>query len=138
MLFFVTSANILLSKVQKDVKLNIIKMETAIAFIALFATVFGIMYVFYTTRHKERLALIEKGADASLFNTGKEGQSFINWSKLTLKIGMLGIGIALGIIAGMVFDQLDVFDPEPMYTAMVFLFGGLSLVAFYIIDRKSK
>jgi hypothetical protein len=113
-------------------------METAIAFIALFATVFGIMYVFYTTRHKERLALIEKGADASLFNTGKEGQPFINWSKLTLKIGMLGIGIALGIIAGMVFDQLDVFDPEPMYTSMVFLFGGLSLVAFYIIDRKSK
>ena len=49
-------------------------METLIAFIALFATVFGIMYVHYTTRNKERMALIEKGADASLFNTGKEGK----------------------------------------------------------------
>ena len=45
---------------------------TAITFIALFAAIFGIMYVYYTTRHKERMALIEKGADASLFNTGKE------------------------------------------------------------------
>ena len=49
-------------------------MGTLVAFIALFATVFGIMYVFYTTRNKERLALIDKGADASLFNTGKDGQ----------------------------------------------------------------
>ncbi len=51
-------------------------METAIVFIAIIAAIFGIMYLFYSTRHKERLALIEKGADASLFNTGKEGAKF--------------------------------------------------------------
>ena len=64
-------------------------MEGLIGFIAFFAMVFGIAYVYYTTRNKERMALIEKGADASLFNTGKEGQnSLFNWNKLTLKIGM--------------------------------------------------
>jgi hypothetical protein len=68
-------------------------METLVAFIALFATIFGIMYVHYTTRNKERMALIEKGADASLFNTGREGMKWsFNWNKFTLKVGMLFYG----------------------------------------------
>ena len=114
-------------------------MEAVITFIALFATTFGILYVFYTTRNKERMALIEKGADASLFNTGKEGaKSFINWNKFTLKIGMLAMGIALGIIVGSLMANASVLDEDASYSSMVFFFGGLSLVLFYIIDRKSK
>ena len=34
-----------------------------IVFITLFSVVFGIAYLYYSTRNKERLALIEKGAD---------------------------------------------------------------------------
>ena len=34
-------------------------------FISLFIVIFGICYLFFSTRNKERLALIEKGADAS-------------------------------------------------------------------------
>ena len=113
-------------------------METLVAFIALFATVFGIMYMFYTTRNKERLALIEKGAEASLFNTGKDSKGFINWSKFTLKVGMLFMGIALGIVAGALLSQADVFIEGANFTSMIFFFGGLSLVLFYVIDRKSK
>lgn len=114
-------------------------METLIAFIALFATVFGIMYVHYTTRNKERLALIEKGADASLFNTGKEGKSLFSWSKFTLKMGMLLIGIGLGIVAGSIFESASVFPSEEAgYFSMIFIFGGLSLVVFYLIDRRNK
>jgi len=114
-------------------------METLIAFIALFATVFGIMYVHYTTRNKERLALIEKGADASLFNTGKESKSNFGWSKFTLKIGMLLTGIGLGIIAGAILESAAAFPSEEAgYFSMIFIFGGLALVLFYLIDRKSK
>jgi hypothetical protein len=114
-------------------------METLIAFIALFATVFGIMYVYYTTRNRERLALIEKGADASLFNTGKEGKGISVWGKFPLKMGMLLIGIGLGIIAGAIFESAGVFHEEAVgYFSMIFIFGGLALVLFYLIDRKSK
>jgi len=115
-------------------------MGVAITFIALFATVFGIMYVFYNARNKERMALIEKGADASLFNTGKEGSgnTFWNWSKFTLKIGMLAMGISAGIIAGAILDSYDIMRNEPGYVSMIFFFGGLSLVLFYVFDRKSK
>ena len=113
-------------------------METLIAFIALFATVFGIMYVFYTTRNKERLTLIEKGADASLFNTGKGEVKSFSWSKFTLKLGMLAMGIAVGIITGALFTQAGVLSEEVNFSSMIFFFGGLSLVLFYVIDRKIK
>ena len=114
-------------------------MNTVIAFIALFATVFGIMYVFYITRNKERMALIEKGADASLFNTGKEGsKKFFNWSKFTLKIGMLSMGIAVVIIAGAMLANIGILKADEIIPGMIFFFGGLSLVLFYLIDRKSK
>jgi len=114
-------------------------MGVLVAFIAFFATVFGIYYVRVTTRNKERMALIDKGADASLFNTGKEGQqALFNWNKVTLKIGMLLMGIGLGIIAGAILNSMQVMENGADYTSMIFLFGGLSLVLFYLIDRKNK
>lgn len=115
-------------------------MGPGVTFIAFFATVFGIMYVFYHTRNKERMALIEKGADASLFNTGKENsRNYIwNWSKFTLKIGMLAMGISAGIIAGAILESYNIMPDGPGYVSMVFFFGGLSLVLFYVFDRKSR
>ena len=114
-------------------------METLIAFIAFFATVFGIFYIHYTTRNKERMALIEKGADASLFNTGKEGQkSSFSWNKFTLKTGMLFMGVGIGIIVGAVLDSFRIMPSGPDYVSMIFLFGGLSLVLFYVFDRKNN
>jgi hypothetical protein len=113
-------------------------MEPLITCIAFFATVFGIFYIYYTTRNKERMALIEKGADASLFNTGKEkNKTAFSWGKFTLKAGMLFMGIALGIIAGAIMSSAGVLDEDANYPAMIFFFGGLSLVLFYVIDRRS-
>jgi hypothetical protein len=112
---------------------------TAITFIALFAAIFGVLYVYYTNRNKERMALIEKGADASLFTSRKEAvKSAFNWGKFTLKIGMLFMGIALGIIVGAIMSNAGILDEDANYPSMIFFFGGLSLVLFYIIDRKSK
>jgi hypothetical protein len=114
-------------------------METALVFIALFATVFGILYIFYTTRHKERLALIEKGADASLFNTWKGEQNLqFSWGKFTLKLGMFLMGIALGLIVAAILQQTHVLNEPALYLSSISFFGGLSLVLFYVIDRKRK
>jgi hypothetical protein len=128
------------SKVAKECLINNIKvMEAVIVFIALFAAAFGIMYMHYTTRNKERLALIEKGADASLFNTGKEARKFsFNWNKFTLKLGMLFMGVALGIIIGAILSEAGLLEEGANYTSMIFFFGGLGLVLYYIFDRKNN
>ena len=114
-------------------------MEGLVGFIAFFATVFGIYYVHVSIRNKERMALIEKGADASLFNTGKEGMKLnFSWSKFTLKAGMLSMGIAVGIMAGALLSYAGILDEDANYSAMIFFFGGLSLVLLYVNDRKNK
>jgi hypothetical protein len=114
-------------------------MEVLVAFIAFFATVFGIMYVHYTTRNKERMALIEKGADASLFTTRKElTGAGISWGKFTLKMGMLFMGVAVGIVVGAILSNAGVLYEGANYPSMILFFGGLSLVLFYIIDRSNK
>ena len=41
-------------------------MEVAVLAV-IFGSIFGVFYLYFSTRNKERLALIEKGADASIF-----------------------------------------------------------------------
>ncbi len=114
-------------------------MEETIVMIGMFAAIFGIAYIFFFTRNKERMALIEKGADASLFNTGKAGlRSSFSWNRLSLKTGMFLMGIGLGIIAGALLSSAGVLDEEASYSSMIFFFGGLGLVTFYLFDRKNK
>lgn len=101
--------------------------------VTLFLTAFGALYVFFTTRHKERLALIEKGADASLFNTGKKGTG-----GMALKTGMFLVGIALGLLLGNIIAETTTLKEEIAYFSMTFLCGGLSLIVFYMIERRMK
>lgn len=105
-------------------------MEAIFVPLAFFATVFGAMYVYYTTRNKERLALIEKGADPKLFKTKDAGSAF-----RTLKFGLFFIGIAVGIMAGYMVGGAGM-DEVPAYFSMIFLFGGLALVSTYFLPQK--
>ena len=106
--------------------------------IALFASIFGIIYVFLTTRHKERKALIEKGADANLFYSEKKGFNW-SWSKFTLKIGIFFMGLTFGLFLAALLSNLKFINDAALYFSSIFFFGGLSLLLYYIfMDRKSK
>ena len=96
--------------------------------ITFFATVFGIFYLYYTTRNRERLALIEKGADASIFKEEKNMRG-------SLKFGMLFVGVSLGIIVGSIVEALTRLEEPVAYFSMIFFFGGLSLIIFYFLEK---
>jgi hypothetical protein len=108
-------------------------MEAVLIPLIVFSSIFGIAYVFLNTRNKERLSLIEKGADASLFATKKNHRS-----NLTLKFGMLAVGIGVGILIASILETYTVLDEEVAYPSMIFLFGGLFLVANAMIEKKDK
>lgn len=108
-------------------------MEPLIVFLALFGTVFGIAYVFLTTRNRERLALIEKGVDASLFDT--KGSKF-SIAKFILNIALLFIGIGMGIFVGNYLSNVMNMDEDFMIPSMLFIFGGLGLVVGFFITRR--
>ncbi len=98
-----------------------------------FSSVFGIFFVWISTRNKERMALIEKGADASLFATKKR-----NFTNITLKIGMLAVGIGTGILIGSLLSNYTTLDEEVAYPSMIFLFAGLFLVGNAMLEREKN
>jgi preprotein translocase subunit YajC len=101
--------------------------------IAFFLSIFGIFYIYLTTRNRERMAMIEKGADPALFKRRP------NNSNLAIKLGMFLMGAALGILMGNVVDATTKIQEEVAYFSMIFLFSGLSLVIYYMfIERKEK
>jgi hypothetical protein len=109
-------------------------MEEIFVAAIVFGTLFGIVYLFFSTRHKERLALIEKGADASLFNTGSTPTKN-GWLKLLLNIGLMGIGIGLGIFLGGLMS-MNGMEEDMAYPSMIFVCGGLGLVIGFFLTRK--
>ena len=98
--------------------------------LASFAMVFGLWYVYFTARNKERLALIEKGADPQLFKARESGSAF-----RTLKLGLFFIGIAIGIIGGYFLTEGGM-EEAPAYFSMIFLFGGIALAASFFLQKK--
>lgn len=102
----------------------------------IFLTFFGMVYYFLLTRNKERLALIEAGADAKLFKTVASGQ---NWY-FVIVLGLLAIGISLGAAFGMMIEQAfgKGEDLEQGYVIGIFLFAGLSLLTSFFLIRKIK
>ncbi len=98
--------------------------------ITFFASMFGIGYVWLTSRHRERMAMIEKGASPEIFNTPSRPRS-------TLKFGLLFVGVALGILLGAVLTAtVPGMREETANFSMIFLFGGLALIVNHLVERK--
>lgn len=98
---------------------------------AFFALVFASLYVHLTTRNKERLAMIEKGASPELFKSKAESNS----GYAIFKIGLFLIGIALGIVAGYLLKDAGM-EEGPAFFSMMFLFGGIGLVISFLLQGK--
>jgi hypothetical protein len=99
---------------------------------ACFAMIFGIVYVIVTARNRERMSLIEKGADPKLFESVKRTST-----GGILKWGLLLVGIGLGIFFATLLVQGGM-EEGAAYPAMICLFGGSGLLVAYKMDQKSN
>ena len=96
-----------------------------------FAMVFGIVYLFVTSRNRERMALIERGADPTLFKTRKKPSG-----NGIMKLGLFLLGIGFGIVVGYLLTSGGGMDEGAAYPAMIFFFGGLALIVSHLWERK--
>jgi hypothetical protein len=111
-------------------------MEVAFVFISLFLVVFGIFYLFFSTRNKERLALIEKGADASIFMLPKTGKAAPFWKILILNLALLLMGIGGGIMIGGILDSSLNVEDEIALPGSIFLMAGTGLLIGFFLTKK--
>jgi predicted MFS family arabinose efflux permease len=95
--------------------------------VAFFAFTYGVFHLF--VRRKERLALIDKGVTAAVFNS----ESNVSPS---LKYGIFCIGIAIGFLLGEILAEYTHLNEGVAYLSMIFLFGGIGLVVYYFIAKK--
>ena len=101
-----------------------------------FGTIFGIVYLFISARNKERLALIEKGADASIFYSAKAKSITPIWKILILNLSLILMGVGLGIfIAGILNEVLQV-DEGIAYPGTIFLMAGIGLFIGFTMTKN--
>ena len=98
--------------------------------LSFFTMVFGIAFIFLKARSKERLALIEKNIDASLF-FGKKKDNLTYW---TLRIGSLLLGLGIGLLVG--FIMADNYNESMFIAPPLFIFSGLFWILEFIVERK--
>ena len=97
------------------------------------ATVFGVSYLFFTTRNKERMAMIEKGLDASLLTSSRRSKHYNS-----LRFGLLFVGIGTGILMGFLLNQVFYDMNEVAYFSMILLCGGGGLLLHHRITNKEE
>ena len=100
----------------------------------IFAVIFGIFYLYISARNKERLALIEKGADASIFY-GKERKVTPIWKVIVINLALLLMGIGAGVLLSEVLVQTNM-DENVARPGTIFLMAGVGLFMGFILTKK--
>ncbi|MFK7907670.1 MAG: DUF6249 domain-containing protein [Chitinophagales bacterium] len=95
-----------------------------------FSTISFLFKTYFANRHKERMALIESGRDMSVFKPKKRQ------TNRALKFGLLLFGIGAGILTGSIVEFLLGLEPPLGIFAMMFIFGGVALVLYYLIEAR--
>jgi hypothetical protein len=124
-------------------------MEEVAVLAVIFGTFFGIFYLFFSTRNKERLALIEKGVDAKIFMQGERRKGASSFSKVfILNIALLAMGIGVGILLGSILSYnfgysgnwqgrpTNYISSETLYAASIFLCAGAALLVGFNQTKK--
>jgi len=103
--------------------------------IIFFAVIFGIVYLLVSARNRERLALIEKGVDASIFYS-KHRSITPMWKIIVVNFALLLMGIGLGIFIAAILHFSMGVDQEVAYPGTIFLMAGAGLMTGVYLTKK--
>jgi hypothetical protein len=102
------------------------QLTSAALFISIALVIFGISYYYFTTRHKERMTILEKGLPPDFFKGN------INILPFLLLLGIVSIGIAVGLLTGALLKSLAIPGIHDFVFAFsIFLCLGISLLVGY-------
>ena len=107
--------------------------------IFLFGGTAAVLWKYYEGRHKERMAMIEKGVNPADFKSSSPLRFWKGNVLSNLKWGLLFLFVGIGLLAGEQMRNIWGLDDESTIFGCMLITGGLALIIFYIIAaRKLK
>lgn len=102
--------------------------EGIVAIIFTFSAAVAIVYIVMTTRHRERMAMIQRGMDPGLANSADPDKP--------LRRGMQLVAIALGLAAGYLLEHFTDMPAPWVYWAPVIFCVGVAMLLFHFRAGK--
>ena len=103
--------------------------------IVLFTGMAAVFIIYFNNRHKERMAMIEKGVNPSDF----KGVPMREWFRAnplsSLKWGLLAMFVGVGLIVASYLDRWYMMH-DSIYISCMLVAGGIALIIFYLIASK--
>ncbi len=100
-----------------------------LAIIFFFSCAFGIIYIIFSTRHRERMAMIERGVDLSVRKQDPNPRK-------ALKEGMQWVAAAIGLGVGYLINIRTNVEPPFVYFGSIAFFVGLANIIYHLIFHK--
>lgn len=99
-------------------------------------SVAGLAFFFMLTRHRERTQMIEKGADASLFQSEPRKRNYF----IAMLIGIVFICLSLGVGFGFALENVLITSgwikygghPGPYFFSIFMMIGVGFILAFFL------
>ncbi|RIV31575.1 hypothetical protein D2V08_14115 [Flagellimonas lutimaris] len=98
-----------------------------IVLMALFIAAGYTIYFFIKASHVERMAKIERGIDTNAPSNNRY---------LEIKLGMLMVGTAFGLLLAYLIEKTFTVDDVVFYPSFMLLFGGISLIASFFWAKR--
>ncbi len=92
--------------------------------VSFFGTVGFVSYLYFKGRHKERMALIESGTDATIFKKSRDIHANLKW-------GFLAAAMGVALFAGHFLEEYTSMDDGAGYFPLIFLMVGLAFLLYY-------
>lgn len=104
--------------------------------IILFCAIAIVLWKYFEGRHKERMAMIDKGVNPADFKSATpfrlwQGSVFSN-----LKWGLLFVFAGIGLLVSQQLEYYSGFPKETAVFGSILIAGGLALIIFYLIAAK--
>jgi hypothetical protein len=112
-------------------------MEPVLVVLIIFGSIGLIIWRWIDARHRERIAMIEKGVTPADFK-GVQVREMLRANPLSsLKWGLLASFVGVGLIVANWLDHTYYFS-DSIYLAGMLLFGGAALILFYFIASRKE
>jgi hypothetical protein len=104
--------------------------------IFLFGGTAAVLWKYFEGRHKERMAMIDKGVNPADFKSATPFRLWQGSVLSNLKWGLLFVFAGIGLLVGQQLEYYFGFHEETAVFGSILIAGGLALIIFYLIAAK--